>query len=144
MLREARPNGGFHNGKTKKVAPLMGLVSGDKQQEERQRGLIAASFRARFVHLLIYREKKTSLASNYSPSVTFPPPLPTAASLKAPLRLALGTFLNSINPLWENVSAPQEETTTRRAKLALAAQLSAPPPQAVKEKVPPTPIWGRG
>lgn len=58
MLREARPNGGFQNGKTRKVAPLMGLASGDKQQEERQRGLIAASSSARFVHLLICRDKK--------------------------------------------------------------------------------------
>lgn len=61
----------------------------------------------RFVHLLICRYNPTSVASNYSPSITFPPLLPVAVSLKAPLGFVLTSYLSSINPVSQFVCSRQ-------------------------------------
>lgn len=80
------------NGKTKKVAPLMGLASRDRRQEERRRSLSLLRPQ-RFVHLRMCRDKKkTHLWRVIIALLSLSRRRSVAVSLKAPLRLALGTF----------------------------------------------------
>lgn len=83
--------------------------------------------------------------SNYSPSITFPPLLHIAVSLKAPLGFVVRTSFSSLNPVSQVVARKQEvgETLTATSKErqlkavgAGVAHALAPPTQAAATATP--------